>query len=387
MKPLTTRVGKFLGLRGNTDAERMTAGDLIEAINVRIDGTGRAARRPGRTALSAGATHSLWSEGDAAFGVVSGALVRIAPNLSMAPLVPGMANQAVNYCRLDSRTYWSNGVTAGCIDGANRPWGLPVPQLVQATRIGGGLPAGRYQYALTALAADGQESGASASNVLELPDSSGVQVMAPADAAGDVILYLSKPGGSTLFKAVMGAPGTALAYTGAGMDLMSPLLTQFMQPAPPSNAIALHAGRLWLGVADSVLPSAAFSPELFDYRAEIPVEGTVGMLIPVEGAGLVVGTDKAIQFLAGNDPAEMSISTRLNEACIPGAFTSVPGALFGDGSIAKDVTVFATVKGLYAALPDGSIASLTHERYPLSLAGRGAAYFDADLRTVVLSAA
>lgn len=395
MKPNTTRIERFMGLRSDVAPERMTVGDLIEALNVRLDESGRPARRGGRsTPVLANTSHSLWGDGEMAFGVVGSVLVRIHPDYTTTPLASDMAPASVQYVRLNERVYWSNGLQSGVIEhDENRSWGLDVPAMIQASPIGGQLPAGRYQYTLVFMRADGQESGAGVSNVIELPADSGLAIVAPGVPAGVIdvthaVLYLSKPGGETLYRALEIAVGTTGQYSGDGAELVHPLQTQFLSPPVPADALAWFAGRMWLGVGNSVLPSAPFSPELFDLRAEIPVQGNVTMLAPLANhAGMFVGTDTHTFFLSGADPESMTLVEKQAGGGIAGALVYVPGRFFGkEGTGDHDIPVWATSIGMYAGLADGTVASLTQDRYPLTLAARGAGYFDADLKQVVFSA-
>jgi hypothetical protein len=395
MKQSTVRIEKFFGLRSDVAPERMSVGDLIEALNVRLDESGRPVRRGGRSApVLSNATHSLWGDGEVAFGVIGGVLSRIHPDYTTTPLVSGIASVRTNYLRLNERVYWSNGLQSGVIEhDANRSWGLEVPAMIQARPSSGQLPAGRYQYTLVYMRADGQESGAGPSNVIELPADSGLAIVAPAVPSGVIdvthaVLYLSKAGGETLYRALEIAVGTAGEYRGDGSDLVHPLQTQFLSPPVPADALAWFAGRIWLGVGDMVLPSAAFSPELFDLRAYLPVRGNVTMLAPLANhAGMFVGTDTHTFFLSGADPEAMTLLEKQADGGIAGALVYVPGKFFGkEGSADHDIPVWASPKGLYAGLADGTVVSLTQDRYPLQLASRGAGYFDTDLSQVVFSA-
>ena len=392
MKPQTTRVNQFHGLRKDVDPERMTVGDLVEALNVRLDASGHVSRRGGRTPVLANATHSLWGDGEWAFGVIGGVLTRIHPDFTVSHLVGGLGAGRVHYVRLDDRLYWSNGVQTGVVDnGQNRGWGLPVPAMVQASVGSGHLPAGRYQYTLVFKRADGQESGAGVANVIDLPADSGLVVVAPAAPTDDVshtVLYLSKPGGEPLYRALEIANGTTGHYAGPGGELVHPLFTQFLSPPPPADALTWFAGRIWLGLGPLVLPSSPFSPELFDLRADLPVPGNVTMLAPLANqAGLFVGTSSHTLFLAGADPDTMTLVPKQTDGVLPGALVYVPGRFFGkDGAGEHDVPVWATRKGLCAGLGDGSVLALTEGRYPLDLADQAASYFDTDLHQVVFSA-
>lgn len=393
----TTRVNKFNGLRSGEQSERMSVGDLVEAINVRIDRTGHMLRRSGYRLAQVGVAHSLWAGSSFGYVVIGGVLMELDEALVPRPMVAGLGAERVRYTELlgTGRVYWSNGRRCGVIEQRrNRSWGLEVPQTLQVQRIAGALPAGRYQYTMTLVRADGQESGAARSNVIDLVDGSGVSFVAPTgyDGAVAATLYLSTAGGETMYMAASADAGTTGSYSGNGSDLVSPCLTQFLRPAPPGDELAWFAGRMWVAIGDEIFPSTPFSPELFDLRHNVPMPANVTMLAPQPGnTGMFVGTDKHALYLAGTDPAEMVLTQRHPDPVVAGSLVYVPGALFGEAQLQAaqqglQVPLWACRSGIYAGLPDGSVMALTLDRHRLTLTGQGASYFDADLRTVVFSA-
>lgn len=391
MEPKTTRIAALLGLRSDVDPERMTPGDMTTALNVRLDASGRASRRDGRTLVSAGNTHSLFSDGVTTLCVRAGYLQRVNADNSLIALTS--VSGPVAYCTVNGLIYWSDGLTSGIVEaGQNRSWGLPVPQGGNAeSTLSGNLLPGSYQWTMTFVRLDGQESGAGAAQTLDLPDGGGIRFTAPmsfdADIVG-VVFYLSTTNGKTLYKALVLEPGMQAEYRGNGFDLVAPLLTQFMQCAVPGEVLAYMAGRIWVGTGAVIFPSGPFSHELFDPQEYLPVSGNVTMLAPqATGNGMFVGTDKGVFYMAGASPAEMNISPKGNPPVIRGTLTYVPGNLFGDGQFSGiDIPVWACKTGIQAGYPDGSVMSLTQGRYPLDLSGVGASYFDGAQRAFVLSA-
>jgi hypothetical protein len=392
MEPKTTRIAALLGLRSDVDPERMTPGDMTTALNVRLDASGRASRRDGRTLVSAGNTHSLFSDGVTTLCVRAGYLQRVNADNSLTALTP-TSGVALAYCAVNGTIYWSDGLTSGIVEaGQNRSWGLPVPQILGAgSTSDGNLLPGTYQLALTFVRADGQESGAGVAHQLELPSGGAINVTTPTSDNPDVVavsLYLTTANGKTLYKAVTVAPGDVARYSGNGNDLFTPLLTQFMQGAMPGEVLAWMAGRVWVATGSVLFPSGAYAHELFDLREYLPVPGNVTVLAPQMGSdGLFVGTDKGMFYLAGADPSDMKLVPKTTNPVLRNTLTYVPGNLFGDGQFAGiDIPVWACKTGIQAGYPDGSVASLTENRYPLDLTGAGASFFDSAQRAFVLSA-
>jgi hypothetical protein len=392
MKPETIQIKKFAGLRSQINKERMSVGDLVAAINVRIDETGQASRRRGFSTVIATHSHSLWSQGPMTLGVVGGNLVRINPGYSTTVLASGLQGHAV-YETVEDRVYWSSANACGVIDGGvNRSWGLevPVPIIGQSA---GRLPAGLYQAVATFRRKDKQESGASATFTLSVPADGGISIAAPTTTDPDIEaceLYISTPGGATLYRAGECAPGDSFIYTGDSTDLVIPLQTQFMDRAVPCGAMAYYSGRMWIAVGAAIYPSEAFAPELFDYRNDVPFAGTVRMIAPQrgDGSGMFIGTDAGVVYAQGADPDTLQVSDRMSDPVLAGSLVYVPGELMGDGELAgQQIPVWATTKSFCAGMPDGAVRTLTINRHPLSLRGPAAMYFDADLKQLVLSSA
>lgn len=395
MKPDRSRIEKFLGIRSDVNPERMSPGDLLEAINVRFDKTGQMFRRDGSERQVIGTAHSAWGDGDVALVVFNNILSRINADLTLTSIKTGMRPaQVVNYERVNGLIYWTNGVQHGVIDpgnNTNRTWGLSAPTVFDYAVVSGSMPEGVYQFAITFMRSDGQESGASPTMVAVVPAGGGLYITAPTTDDPDVIrvvFYLSTPGGQTLYRAADLAPGQVGGYRGDTLDLNAPCLTQFMTPPPPAQTLGWFNGRLWLGLDEAVFPSAPFSLELFNLMEYLPFDGVVTLIAPQrEGWGMWVGTSKGLYYLSGKDPKDMEIKKHSESPVIAGTLVYVPGDKFGDGQFqGMDVPVWATQLGLCAGLPtpEGKVLMLTEGRNPWRLSGIGSAYFDGE--TVVASA-
>jgi hypothetical protein len=389
MKPDRTRIEAFLGLRSDVSLERMSPGDLIEAVNVRFDKTGQMFRRQGSELRQVGTANSLWSDGEVALVVFNGVLSRVHPDLSLTALQPvPRSSEPLNYERVNGLVYWSNATHNGIVDPGNntvRAWGMPVPGAPTCRVVSGDMPAGLYQYAITWLRADGQESGASPTMLVQVPEGSGLYIEAPPSPAPDVIrvmLYITTPGGQTLYRAAELAHGEEGGYRGNTLDLNAPILTQFMAPPPPAQTLGFFNGRLWLALDDTLLPSAPFSMELFNLMDYLPLQGRITMIAPQrEGWGLWVGTDQGLFYLSGKDPKDMEIKQHSEVGVIAGTLVYIPGDKFGEGQFSgMDVPVWASENGLCAGLPtpEGKVLMLTEGKNPFRLAGHGHAYFDGE---------
>lgn len=383
----------FTGLRDNVTPERFSIGDLVEGTNVDIDSSGKLSRRGGYTEVLAGGAHSLWSDRQQTLMMLvqGGVLKRMFGDYSLEtvktladPLSP------MAYERVSGRIYYSNGTDLGIYEnGAGRSWGLPVPPLPGAAAIAGNMPEGTYQFAVTYLRADGQESGASLAGVIQLPASGGIRFTMPVSTAPDVaakVLYLSPANGEVLFEAVaMANAQVSLDYMSDPSLLSVPLQTQFHSPPPAGQLLAFYRGRMFVAVGDTLFMSEPFAYERFDLRRYFQLDGNITMLAVLidkestdvgRGSGFFVGTDQSCGVMAGADADQFVYVPKTDYGAIPGALTYLDGSLLGAGGAgARSLPVWLTTAGLCVGMPDLVVNNLTRAKFDIPAAGRGAALF------------
>ena len=384
----------FNGLRNDVTSERFDIGDLEVADNIDIDKTGRIDRRAGYTLRSAGATHSLWADRlqEVCMVVSGGNLNRLQTDYTRSAvkaLVDGASR--MSYERVNDRVYFSNGVDIGVYEnGAARSWGLPIGVVPGAAAIAGNMPAGKYQFTMSWLRVDGQESGAPMAGLIELPASGGIQFTLPSSAHADVvgkILYLSPPNAETMFEAAAVANAqTSLTWLSDPSALSESLQTQFLMPPPAGQLIAFYRGQMFVAVGDTIYQSEPYAYEQFDLRRHVQLDGRVNLLAPFSdkdsgpdanrNSGFFVGTDRSCGVLAGTDTDHMQYVPKTDYGAIPGALDYVDGSLFHTGETgARALPVWLTTQGLCAGMPDLQISNLTRAKYTFPAAGRGAALF------------
>lgn len=385
----------FTGLRSDVTPERFSAGDLAVGDNIDLDKSGRIARRAGYSQTIAGAAHSLWADDmqEVCLYVGGGRLNRVAADFSTSAIgTLRDANSRMSYARVSDRIYFANGSDTGILErasGAVRSWGLPVPPLPAPTVTVGSMPAGIYQFAMTYLRIDGQESGAPLAGSVTVPAGGGLTFALPAASDPGVAskaLYLSTPGGEVLYLAALVANSTtSLTYANDTSELNYPLPTQFMAPAPAGQLIAFYRGHMFVAVGDTLFHSAGFGYELFDLREYIPLDGRITMLAPMtdkelyesgKNSGFFVGTDRSCGVLVGSDPKDFQYVPKANYGAIPGALDFVDGALFSDDAIgARELPMWLTTQGICVGQPDMAIRNLTRSKYQFPASGQGAALF------------
>lgn len=367
----------FKGLRNNVGTENFALGDLDAATNVDIDDAGDVLLRRGYpAAMIAGASHSLWANGNLCLAVIDGTLTQILPGLAALSLRTGMAARAVSYDSVADRVYYSNGIVTGVVEhSASRSWGLEVPRSLRATAVGGSLPPGKYQFALTYIRTDGQESGASRAGTLELLSSGGLQFdNLPVPSDPDILekaLYVTKADGSTLYYAhTVLAATTSTSYTTPARGV-SALETQHLSPPPPGDIVAYFAGRLYVAAGDTLYPSRPYAYELFDLREAIRFGGLITLVAPVTD-GLFVSAGPRIVFLSGRDPGQFDYRERAQYSAIPGTAYREQASVF-DPERDDSCAIWATTRGVCAGFDGGKMLNLTEARYayPAQQVGAG----------------
>jgi hypothetical protein len=376
-KPIT--IGKFSGLNSG-NPERLSEGDLIEALNVDVDDTGQVSRRPGFASVRAGAAHSLWSKGALALFVSGTTLYRLNEDYSAVAVTTVTANMPVSYAEVAGRVYWSNGIETGIYDGGHRTWGLAVPALPGVEVIGGSLPAGTYLYTMTLRRNDGQESGAPAAGRIDLTEAGGLRFSFPASADPTVVgatIYLSQQNGDVLYRAVS-TTGTSVDYVGGLVNLVTPLDTLLLGPAPAGQIVARFSGRLYVALGSALFCSEPFGHELFDLREHITVDTTEITLVAPVTDGIFVGTRERVVFLAGQGPDSFVMQTKAECGAIPGTLAYVDQDAAKFEIAGKLVALFATERGLLAAADGGVTFDLTQSKYVMPRYHRGAGLYRSD---------
>lgn len=378
----------------DVDPAKRDGADLAVAVNVDIDQSGAVARRAGYTLAAAGAAHSLWADptGTSCFVVQGGALKRLNADYSTTALRQLAGTGRVSYCAVNGLVYYTNGEDSGVVEhGADRSWGLPPPAPPGVTAAGGGaLPAGRYQFTMTHVRADGQESGAPLARIVDVAADGGALVFTLAQAPPDVAarrLYLSTPNGETLYQALVCGPGAGTArYDRDTTELAVPLATALLGPPPAGQLVAYYRGRVWVAVGDTLYPSEPYAYELFNYRNYLQFDSRITLLAPLvdkesaDGApvhsGFFVGTDTSCGVLVGSAPDDFSYVPKTDYGAVLGALDYVDGALFYDKTIgARTLPMWLSTAGICIGRPDMEIENPTRTRYSFAAAGQGAALF------------
>jgi hypothetical protein len=364
------RISGLRGIVNTRDPDELIAWDavqkgvatlgLVDAVNGDITPQGKWRRRHGWKKLSSTGFVTAFSTRDfqRAYGVTAaGTLVRIWPDATLDVLASGLSTVQGDWVEVGSQVFYLNGTDYYVIMGSTaRPWGIPVCPQPTLRAAAGNLPAGRYQVALTYMAADGREGGALAATTITLDDGSAIAVDDITQLPGyQVNVYV----GSTDAHAAEGdswksgmvywataTTSTSVTWNGPITTLVDPILTQFfVPPGALGSAVGdFWRGRMWVGASypdraiSVVYGSEEMGLEWFDpQKAMLAVPGAVNMLASVPEA-LIVGTDLGVWAWD-----EQGLTRLCNYGSVPGRNADRED----DGNIVR----FWTTRGLCQVMP------------------------------------
>lgn len=380
----------FKGLRNDVLPQRFSIADLAIAQNIDIDESGGISRRTGRTSKYAGVVHSLWAEGSLGLFMEGGNLKRLNTDYTATTMRSGLAVlPAMRYQKVNDTVYFTNGQECGLVErGVARSWGIAVPPPPGAAATVGNMPAGDYQFAMTYLRADGQESGTGLAGRISVPDGSGLNFTMPTSSDPNVAmkaLYLTTPNGEILYRALvqMNVAGSC-SYRNDSSELNLPLTTQFMGPPPAGHLLGYYHGRMYVAVGENLFYSEPYAYELFDLRRYLSFDGRITLFAPIEdrdNPGIFIGTDTSTCWLNGVDPDEFKMVPGVNYGAIIGAMTNVDGAMYADhGNGARMLPMWLSMQGICVGLPGGTVQNITRSKYfsPVPAQSSGCALFKPD---------
>lgn len=381
--PLDPREGlfefrEFKGLRNDTDTRDFEPGDMDAALNTDIDNGQNIARRKGFSApVVAGIDRSLFSAGSVCLGIGSNTLFHIKPDWSTTGLHSGLTpNLPMAYAPIGARVYYTNGAESGAVEnGARRTWGLSVPVLGPVVTTGGAFLSGRYQFSMTYLRQDGQESGAALAAVQELTTTGGFALTLPVSTDPTVTrkaVYISARDGEALYLcAILDNSVTAFTVF-EPKQLTIALATQFLSAPFAGEHIAYGNGRMLVARGSRLYPSEAYAPELFDLRKGVPFLDRITMVAPLLD-GTWLGTDTQVIWLPNAEPEKWEFVVKAQYGVIPYTDT-MNNSTAVDPQKGQDPAVFfASTRGLCMGARGGQLINFTDGRfaYPIQPTGTG----------------
>lgn len=348
------------------------------AVNTDITAEGSAKRRRGYANFFSGARcHSLWANatGTQMFFADGTELKRVTGSLD-APAVTTVATglSAAPLSLVEDPTgqiYYTDGVQLRVISsGADRPLGTPMMGTtpLAAASSGGALTEGRYQLAATFVGADGQESGSTQPQSLEVAADGAITITGlpaawPAGVTG-MRLYLTTPNGATLMRAhYTDTPTTS--FTFASLPLLGARCPSvLLVPMPAGQIVRIFNGRLLVASGSMLVYSEPWAFALRNpSRNYIPFSSQITML-EVCDDGFYVAADNT--YWVGNDITASDLTMVRPFGAVPRTGAAVPNS--------TDVW-WMSERGRMLGKNGGEVASLEEENVAVPRAQSGASLF------------
>lgn len=367
----TTPLGPFVGINNRLPDHKLDVvsrgrkeGDYLRnAVNVDLTNSGTLQRRKGTVLMQQGTDcHSLWSEAPDTL-YVDGTDLYSYPRTSLRNgLTPGMR---CSYAHAPGgEIYWSNGVVleriaAGVCGPATVPVPNPAPMVMPS--LGGGLKAGYYTVAVTAVGPDGEESGATWPVQVRVPDSGRIEVT---NLPGSLVnIYVSPLNGDVLLLAVQ---TTATSYI---FPLLGTLGVQCqtigLREMPPGQVVRWFNQRLLVASDDVLYYGEPASNALFKpMKGYIQFPDRITVVEPCQN-GVYVVADQTY-WLAGTDIAEAEVVPVLPYGAVEGTGGRTP----------KDNTVWwFSQRGAVVGDESGKVTNLQEETVSVEQAQAGATLY------------
>jgi hypothetical protein len=355
------------------------------AVNVDFSSSGKPRRRKGYTLVQSGFAHSLYAPSDwpLALLVLDGMLTALRNEGGAEALTAlgGLSTTAkAAYCVQNEWIYGSNGHVTFRVsrDGVLGAWGVPMPQgMPVATPItDGSLPAGRYQIALTYLDAAGEESGARAPMLVELPADGGIALSAipqPAGGVASIRLYLTPHNGTELYHAATVPVGVTDYTLYSVKDLGKGLETLHCERVPPARWLASYRGRIYFAIGDTLYYTLPLRFGLFQcHKTYLRFPHRINAVAATDDA-LIVGTEHMTYRLAGDDPVTMTMLPIDSAGVVEGAMLELPGGVLpGERFNVRNVVWWSKKGVLMRALPGGITVPVTQGRLAVARYASGA---------------
>lgn len=374
----------FRGVDLLSDETSLPDGSVRSADNFDLRRDGSFKRRDGYEIKVAGADfHSLHTTPRGTL-VARGQRVYALDTETFAPtLLCEMGDDGpVAFADINGHTYFTNRGSAWWIpadDPAPRRVGVSLPAALPdvAAHPTGALSAGRYAVALSRIDDRGEESRTQFLGSVDLPSGGGIRLSGMvSDLTCSYNVYLSPPDGDALYLSE-NFSGAFTEFVVTRQPDGATRSTQHLEPLPAGEFICAHAGRIYTGLDDIVRFSEALRPHLYDPRHNfIRFTGPVRFVESVTG-GLLVGDDRGVHLLSGNEPAQFQITTVSTAQAVRRSAINVSGAHFNKDITGTDmdVVVWLSTEGYMLARPSGDVVSLHPERVRVAAGLEGRSRF------------
>jgi len=349
------------------------AGCVRSAVNVVIKKAGGLDRRAGATkVVTITRPHSLWSNADMTLFVAGGTLYKL-NGLAFEAIAYGFTLPA-RYTEMGGKVYVSGAATLLRVDSDGT---VTIPGVASMlsyqptlTATTGGLPAGRYGVAFSAVSATGEESGLSNVEFIDLAASAGITVSLPAAVPGGVTryrIYRTSTNGDNLYlvETIVAAPGTT---TIAGGDIGRQEARWPLDLLPAGTDLTSYRGRLYSALGSFLFFDESLTPGLYDPRKNFFIFGDLITMVQAVEDGIYVGTPSRVYFLSGTKPSEMKLDVKATNGAFEHSSRLVDANML-DGKMidtTKPCAVWLSPVGYQIGTPSGNVLSPQADKILLS---------------------
>jgi hypothetical protein len=380
--PGTVTLDKFKGLNNKASPQK-TPQDYFKIIENLDTADGSELRvRPGYTLIQSGNFHSLFSYGSVCLVAKDKKLYHFLNNLLIE--LDDIGTDPLSYCAINGEIYIMSPSYKGVYSYSGlRDFGIehvnPLPTLTETT--GGMLKHGRYQVAVTALSANGLESGVSTTSYIDIKnDSAKISVTGLKTPIGAVALrlYVTECDGTTLYlyKTLTGSQ-TVIDVT---YNLTTPLETEGLYPAPYGELVRYFRGRALVVDKNVVWYSKEYRYETFDMDTDfLQFHSNVIDIVPME-SGIFIGLeDGTLSFMSGLNMKESGIFLKEYYKIVRNSAQQIPSShLILQGLPPGARHLVLTNKGIVALLEQGIVINLTDTNVLFPEGNKGASVFISD---------
>lgn len=373
---------KILSAPGGIDVvskeRRLQPGCVRVAENVVLEDD-RIGLRPGtELAVSLAGAHSGWSDGDFTLLGAGGALYMLDGDDDEFVTTSLASGLGPGPWRFDE--YERGGdvyvATANTLLRVARDGTVTIPGVASMigfaptlTPAAGGLVAGIYGVAVSAVSASGEESGLSDIAWIELTTAAGIALTLPTAPTGVIgfRVYRTTQNGDELYHAM--DVGLVSSATIAGGDVGKQEMGWPLDQMPTGSNVKAYKGRLYVSVGPCLIFSEPIRPGVYDPRKNVLWFGSdITMHQPVEG-GIFVGTEDTIYFLEGDRPFAFQRKVVASNGAIKHSESRVPATALEARLIdtTKECAVWLSPLGYQIGLPGGTV--LTPQSKKIALSG------------------
>lgn len=359
------RIDTFKGLNNQQAPTEFGLEGMVQADNVDITDAFKVRLRNGRRKLATASIDAAWSSGEGDVLYQSAGTLYLMqtglPTLSVS-VDTGLTNTGVlRGFKLNGILHWSNGAQSGeIVNGSSRAIGIKTPNTPNASQFFGAMPVGRYMYAVTLTRADGYESSAGLSGLIDITEG-GIEVPSPvANGVTKVNLYLSTANGEVLYHAVTTNYGDLLMYAGDTLDLVTPLRYQFCDAPPHFDLATFYRGCMYYAKGNVLYASKPFNFGMVDYALDYEQLSAPIVLLEAVENGIFVSTALETVFLSGTTIREFALNKVLDYGAIKGTAKRIYASTINPKQ-AGNVVLWASNRGLVAGFDSGQVSVLTDQ--------------------------